>query len=153
MKQRCRRRSREEHSESRCSQGEHREGASSTNAGPLSQICPKEGRDSQGSLKSRVLPGMCPPAAPPVVRSAIRQVQAPRRPPWPQAGRAPAQWCGTAGRCRGSSATGTGAGMRHAAHAGKSCHRVTPHTSRWPCTDYCLGTSALCLLTLPTAPR
>lgn len=80
MKQRCRRRSREEHTESRYSQGKHREGPSSTNMEPLSQVCLKEGRDSQGSLKSRVLPDMCPPAAPLLVHAAVRQGEALR---WP----------------------------------------------------------------------
>lgn len=38
---------------------------------PLSQICLKEGRDSQGSFQSRVLPDMCLPSAPQLVHPAL----------------------------------------------------------------------------------
>lgn len=63
-----------------------------------------------GTLKSRVPPERCLPAAPLLVHSAVRQGQAPRWLPRPGAGRAPVQQRGTAGRCGKSSAARTGAG-------------------------------------------
>lgn len=38
---------------------------------PLSQICLKERRDSQGSFQSRALPDMCLPSAPQLVHPAL----------------------------------------------------------------------------------
>lgn len=89
----------------------------------------------------------------PQKQGAVRQPQAPRRPPWPGAGRGPVQQHGTAGWCWKSSAAMMGARMGHSVQGGKSCHQVTPHSSWWlqACTNYYLSMSALCFLTLATA--